>query len=90
MESKQSQLAQVRAAKVKARKLFRQYGTIAGIGITRLGGQYCLKVNLKEPPTSKRSLPRKIDGVPVVVQVVGTIRKQPSARARRVSSSADS
>ena len=66
---------EARAAKdVAKRRLARRTG-IVGIGLTRQGGSYALKVNLGEGATAAR-LPKDVNGVPVVVATVGAIRKR--------------
>ena len=44
------------------------------MGITRVKGEYAVKVNLSEPIEPGTELPTDIDGVPVRVEVTGTIR----------------
>jgi hypothetical protein len=65
---------QARAAKRKAAELFLAIGAVAGVGITRIGEGYGLKVNLEHLPDSP--LPTDVDGVPLRVEVVGAIRKR--------------
>jgi hypothetical protein len=69
-------LAQARAAKAAALRQFEDLGTVVGVGVTRIDGEYAVKVNLSEPPAEGVELPGEIDGVPVQVEVVGTIRKR--------------
>jgi len=67
-------LDEARAAKTEAASLFGSLATVVGVGITRVGEGYCLKVNLREQ--AKVTLPTEVAGVPVQVEVVGAIRKQ--------------
>ena len=69
------QLQEARAAKEKAKIIFRHLGQVCGIGITRQGDSYAVKVNLETTPAQGLKLPEEIDGVPIVVQVTGPIRK---------------
>ena len=69
-------LEQARAAKATALRHFENLGTIVGVGITRVDDDYAIKVNLSEPLAEGTELPADIDGVPVRVEVVGTIRKR--------------
>ena len=69
-------LQEARAAKERAKKMFRRFGKVNGIGITKQGDSYAVQVNFAESPEKQVSLPTDIDGVPVVVHVVGRIRKQ--------------
>jgi hypothetical protein len=69
-------IEQVRAAKQKAFSLFAGLARVNGIGITRLGDRYGIKVNLAEPPSDGVEFPKEVDGVPVVVEIVGPIAKQ--------------
>jgi hypothetical protein len=70
-------IEQARAAKAKALVTFSQEVTIVGIGITRVGEGYGLKINVREAPARSMQLPDSIDGVPVRLEIVGTIGKQP-------------
>lgn len=45
---------------------------VNGIGITRVGGDYALKVNCERAPATELSA--EIEGVAVIVEVVGRIR----------------
>ena len=67
-------LEEARAAKPEAASLFGSMATVVGVGITRVGEGYGLKVNLREQ--AKGPLPAEVAGVPVQVEVVGAIRKQ--------------
>jgi hypothetical protein len=69
-------LEQARAAKERAKILFALNASVVGIGINRIaGGGFGVKVNLSEPLPPDVDLPETIDGVPVRIEVVGTIRK---------------
>jgi hypothetical protein len=68
-------LDQARAAKPRALNEFRRKTSVVGVGITRVGNGYGVKVNLAAAPAANVNLPDKIDGVPVCVEVVGKIRK---------------
>ncbi len=78
--SNDEQLQAARAAKDKARDLFPKLACVTGVGLTRRGGVYCVKVNLSEAPAQDVPLPESIDGVPVVLHVTGAIRKQTRTR----------
>jgi hypothetical protein len=65
-----------REAKEKAKTIFSRHGTINGIGLTRMGERYAVKVNFESEPHDQANMPRDIEGVPVVVQVIGTLHKQ--------------
>jgi hypothetical protein len=64
-------LEQARAAKETALRRFRKLGAV---GITRVHGRYALKLNLSVPLEPGVALPADIDGVPLRVEVTGTIR----------------
>lgn len=74
----ESTLEQARNAKTKMASTLTTLGEAGGVGITRIGGGYGLKVNLTHALTDqdKAALPLEIDGVPVRFEVVGQIRKQ--------------
>jgi hypothetical protein len=69
-------IEQARAAKAAAKELFGRFGVVNGVGLTRLGDRYAVKVNFESEPSRAAELPREIAGVPVVIQVVGRIHKQ--------------
>ena len=69
-------LEQARAAKERAKALFARAGTVVGVGINRVGDGFGVKVNLSAAPPPDAALPESIDGVPVRVEVVGTIWKR--------------
>jgi hypothetical protein len=67
-------LARAQAAKRAALRCFEKLGKVSGVGITRVKGEYAVKVNLCEAIDPSVELPTDIDGVPVRVEVTGTIR----------------
>ena len=69
-------LDEARAAKAPAAEAFGRLAEVLGVGITRIGKGYGLKVNLSRLPRGANSLPSEIVGVPVRVEVVGKIRKR--------------
>ena len=72
----QTTLDQARAAKAKVLAAFGHDPSVVGVGITRIGEGYGVKLNLEAPPAPDAHLPEDVDGVPVRVEVVGTIRKR--------------
>lgn len=75
-------IAQARAAKSVAKAELARFPGVVGIGLTKVGDDYALKVNLREALPGELRVPRSIAGVPVKVEVVGRIRKR-VARPRR-------
>ena len=71
-----STIEAVRGAKARALETFGKLGKVVGVGITRIGNGFGLKVNLQSAPKTGTPLPAEIDGVPVSVEVVGPIRKR--------------
>jgi hypothetical protein len=67
-------LDEARAAKERARSIFAGRASVVGIGLTRVGDGFGVKVNLDAPPPLDTHLPESIDGVPVRIEVVGPIR----------------
>jgi hypothetical protein len=63
-----------RDAKDEARRRFAGRPGVVGIGLTRRGGCYAIKVNLAGD--SHAELPAEVQGVPVVAEVVGAIRRR--------------
>ena len=64
------------AAKKEARALFARHGTVAGIGLTKLKGRPAIKINFTHAPRRPQTMPKEVLGMPVVVAVIGEIRKQ--------------
>jgi len=69
-------LEDARTVKPKALKVFGKKAAVVGVGITEIDGGYGLKVNLREPPEPGVALPETLDGIPVRIEVVGTLRKR--------------
>jgi hypothetical protein len=67
-------LEEAQAAKQAIRRRFETLGKVVAVGITRVGGEYAVKVNLSEPLEADITLPTEIDGVSVHVEVTGSIR----------------
>ena len=67
-------LDEARAAKERAKAIFAGKSSVVGIGITRVGDRYGVKVNLNAPPAADAGFPESIDGVPIRMEVVGPIR----------------
>ncbi|HEV8239977.1 MAG TPA: hypothetical protein VGS57_11465 [Thermoanaerobaculia bacterium] len=70
-------LERARAAKRRLRELLPKAAEVNGIGITQVGEDYAVKLNLAAP-VEDLDLPDSVDGVPVVVEVVGRIAKRPA------------
>ena len=69
-------LEQARAAKESAKVLLTALPGVVGVGITKVGEDYALKVNLREPLPSGVSAPERIGDVPVKLEVVGRISRR--------------
>ncbi len=69
-----STLDEARAAKAEAASVFASLASVVAVGITRIGDGYGLKINLREASTV--ALPTEVDGVPILVEVVGPIEKR--------------
>ena len=67
-------LEKAEAAKQTALQRFQTIGKVVGVGITRVEGQYAIKVNLSEPVEPGTELPAEIEGVRVRVEITGVIR----------------
>jgi hypothetical protein len=66
-------LDQARAAKQKLAERLHGIANVRGIGIAVLDGGYGVKVNFATRPEAG-IIPDDVDGVPVVVDVVGSVR----------------
>jgi hypothetical protein len=77
---KQTTLQRARTAKAAVLREFRKLPNLVGIGIIRCPEGYCVKVNLSEPMPPGTSLPAQVAGVPVAIEVTGTITKRVIAK----------
>lgn len=68
-------LKQAQAAKQTAVQRFDGLAEVVGVGITRIDGEYAVKVNV-QTAVPEGTLPAEIDGVAVCVEVVGAIRRR--------------
>ncbi len=66
-------LTRARAAKPAVLRIFRKLGEVAGVGITRMGDDYAVKVNLRVALGADVEAPATVNGVPVYVEVTGPI-----------------
>jgi hypothetical protein len=69
-------LEQARAAKESAKVLLAALPGVVGVGITKVGEDYALKVNLRAPLPAGMSAPERIGDVPVKIEVVGRIARR--------------
>jgi hypothetical protein len=66
-------LDEARAAKEKVRATLADRPEVTGIGITRDGDGYAVKVDLAKPCPA---VPPEVGGVPVRAEIVGRVRKR--------------
>lgn len=78
-------LERAQAAKKAALQRFKKLPSLTGVGITRVGGGYAIRLNLSEPIEPGVKFPADIDGVPLCVEVTGTIRSPEFRLPPRVS-----
>jgi len=67
-------IEQARAAKKKAKRQLAGVASVVGIGLTRVGDDYAVKINLAAAPSDGPKFPDNIDGVPVRCEVVGKLK----------------
>ncbi len=67
-------IQQARKAKGALAKTLGDAKGLVGLGITKVGEDYAVKVNFSAEPEEK--VPSTLAGVPVRVEVVGKIRKR--------------
>ena len=65
-----------RRVKLAAGEIARKAARVVGVGLTKVGNSYAVKVNLAEQPTAGALLPKLIEGVPIVYEVVGRIMRR--------------
>lgn len=69
-------IEEARAAKVKVGRMLADHPDLRGVGIARANGSFGLKVNLADGRRAG-AVPCDVDGVPVLVEVVGDVRALP-------------
>ena len=69
-------ITQARSAKQAAKTALAGLPGVVGIGVTKQGDDYAVKVNLQAALPAGVRVPPRIAGVPVCVEVVGPIRKR--------------
>lgn len=74
----EDKLAAARRAKAHFQETISKDVDVVGIGIGLIGSEPGLKVNLGAEPANRNALPRELDGVPIVYDVVGKIRSRAS------------
>lgn len=66
-----------RAAKMHLAQDLTSYKYVNGVGLSKASGQWVVKVNMSTKHSSTlRHIPESIDGVPVIVEVVGDLSAQ--------------
>lgn len=68
-------LEQAQAAKAEAKDIFSKIGEVLGVGITKVGPDYAIKVNLRGPLVQPAAAPTEVRGVPVKLELIGNIRR---------------
>ena len=76
-------LQRVRAAKPLAEAVLTDLLGKVAIGITRIGDDYGLKVNLASAPSPSIEIPSVVAGVPIRIEVTGSISKRPRTRSQK-------
>lgn len=70
-------LERARAAKERLAALIADRPAVNGVGISPFEDGFCIKVDLAHP--SDEELPQEFDGVPVRIEIVGTVTKRDPA-----------
>jgi hypothetical protein len=68
--------AKARRAKQAVAALLAGDDAVNGVGIAPVPGGYAVRVNLARPLAAGSALPATVEGVPVIVVVVGVVDKQ--------------
>lgn len=66
-------LERAREVRPRVAALLADLPEVVGVGVTFLDDGFAVKVNFRRMPESCE-IPTEVDGVPLVVEVVGTIR----------------
>ncbi len=75
--SSRDSLEKARAAKATAQKVFSALlDHEVAVGVTRIRGEYGLKVNVVHAPPASLKLPAAVEGVPCRLEVTGPVKKR--------------
>jgi hypothetical protein len=74
MPANHSSIAEARAVKDRVKRSLGAAPGIVGIGLTRQGDGYAVKVNVDQEGAPL--IPAQIEGVPIIVEIVGRITKR--------------
>jgi hypothetical protein len=66
-------IERARAAKTQILAELANLPQINGVGLLRTDQGYAVKVNLSGPLENEETIPHEVDGVPIVVDIVGRI-----------------
>ena len=72
-------LERAQAAKKATLRRFKNVASVTGVGITRVQGEYAVKLNLSEPLDPGVRVPDDVDGVPLKIAITGTVRSRSSS-----------
>jgi hypothetical protein len=67
-------IEKARSAKARVAEMLRDEHGLTGVGITREGDSYAVKVNLDAAPGTGLEIPSEMDGVPIRVEITGRIK----------------
>jgi hypothetical protein len=67
-------LERARKAKAKVANRVGHLDAVNGVGITRVGEGFGVKVNLSKPLPASVDIPSELDGVKVVTERIGPVR----------------
>ena len=69
-------IERARAVKATVRERLRGLKGMTGVGLSKIEGEYVVKVNVSSPIPEHLAPPSEIDGVAIVVDVTGPIARQ--------------
>ena len=69
-------IEEARRAKPKATEAVKSCAVVVGVGLTKVGASYAIKVNLRQAPPPTAVPPASIDGVQVLYEIVGQISRR--------------
>ncbi len=75
-------LAQARVARKRAKDELSALPGVTAVGISKVGDDYVLKVNLREPLPAGIVAPTQIAGVAVLCEVIGRVTRRPARYSR--------
>jgi len=87
MAKQESLLQKARTAKEEVVEKFGKLKNVSGVGITKRNGKYAVKINLSKALTKRTKVPKDVNGVEVILKIIGEVKKQRAASGSKLKAS---